>query len=135
DITNIKYKDNSFDIIMCNHVLEHVDDDSKAVREMYRVLKPGGWAIFLVPIADMPTTYENKKIKTDAGRLKHFGQVDHVRKYGRDYVDRLKSAGWNVDIYKAQDVANKKELKNMHLIEDAEKWGFTPTEIFFCTKQ
>lgn len=135
DITNIKYKDNSFDIIMCNHVLEHVDDDSKAMREMYRVLKPGGWAIFLVPIADMPTTYENKKIKTDAGRLKHFGQVDHVRKYGRDYVDRLKSAGWNVDIYKAQDVANKKELKNMHLIEDAEKWGFTPTEIFFCTKQ
>lgn len=134
DITDIKYKANSFDSIICNHVLEHVSDDIKAMKEMFRVLKPGGWAIFLVPLADMPTTYENAKIKTDEGRLKHFGQIDHVRKYGRDYVTRLESAGWKVRIYKAREIASSKEIRQMGLIEDAKDFGFTPTEIFYCTK-
>lgn len=134
DITDIQFKDNSFDIIMCNHVLEHVTDDIKAMKEMYRVLKPAGWAIFLVPIADTATTYENTKVKTDAGRLKHFGQIDHVRKYGRDYVARLESAGWKVKIYDAKEVASTKEIKQMGLVEDEKNFGFTPTEIFYCTK-
>ncbi len=134
DITDIKFKDNSFDIIMCNHVLEHVSDDVKAMKEMYRVMKPAGWAIFLVPIADKEITYENSKVKTDEGRLKHFGQIDHVRKYGTDYVGRLESAGWKVRVYKAREIASNKEIKQMVLTEDEKNFGFTPTEIFYCTK-
>lgn len=135
DITDINYKDSTFDGIICNHVLEHVSNDKKAMREMYRVLEPGGWAILLVPLADMPTTYEDTKITSEKGRLRAYGQIDHVRKYGRDYIDRLKNAGWNVNIYKAKDIATGSEIKHMSLIEDVKQWGFTSTNIFYCTKQ
>ena len=97
-ITEIQYDDNYFDIISCNHVLEHIEDDLTAMRELHRVLKSGGWAILQVPIDyNRETTYEDFSITTPEGRLKAFGQSDHVRWYGRDYKDRLAAVGFNVN--------------------------------------
>jgi len=98
DIHAIPFEENTFDVIFCNHVLEHVQDDRQAIREMHRVLKPGGWAIlqipFFHPIPDK--TFEDATITNPKEREKIFGQNDHVRLYGRDYADRLKSAGFKV---------------------------------------
>lgn len=98
DIHRIPFEENSFDIIFCNHVLEHVDDDIAAMKEMYRVLKPGGWAILQVPFFYPlnENTYEDKTITEPAAREKAFGQDDHVRMYGKDYGLRLQQAGFKV---------------------------------------
>lgn len=97
DVQKIPFDDNVFDIVMCNHVLEHVDDDYIAMKEIYRILKPGGWAILQVPIDNkLETTYEDRNITRPAEREKHFGQSDHLRMYGRDYGKRLSNAGFNV---------------------------------------
>ncbi|MEQ9467638.1 MAG: class I SAM-dependent methyltransferase [Ekhidna sp.] len=98
DIHEIPFEDNSIDIIFCNHVLEHVDDDMKALSEMRRVLKPGGWAILQVPFFYplLKTTYEDKSIVDPKEREKAFGQDDHVRMYGEDYGTRLASSGFRV---------------------------------------
>lgn len=98
DIHEIPFEDNSVDIIFCNHVLEHVDDDMKALSEMLRVLRPGGWAILQVPFFyPLPkTTYEDKSIVDPKEREKAFGQDDHVRMYGEDYGERLASSGFKV---------------------------------------
>lgn len=97
DVQNMPFEDNIFDIVICNHVLEHVEDDFKAMREILRVLKPGGIAIMLVPILfDMKKTYEDPSIIKPSERLKHFLQKDHYRIYGADYIDRVKKAGFVV---------------------------------------
>ncbi|MDZ7740893.1 MAG: methyltransferase domain-containing protein [Bacteroidota bacterium] len=97
DITNMDYPDNTFDVILCNHVLEHIEDDIKAMAELHRVLKPGGWAILQVPISyKIDKTYENPAILGEKDREAHFGQFDHVRIYGKDYFDRLGSVGFRV---------------------------------------
>lgn len=96
DITNITLPDNSFDVIICNHVLEHVPDDRKAMREMYRVLKPGGWAILQTPMSALPHTVEDLTITDPRERERLFGQDDHVRTYGADKKDRLEEAGFRV---------------------------------------
>ena len=97
DITDIQYPDDSFDVIYCSHVLEHVPDDRKAMREFRRVLRPGGWAILQVPItADV--TFEDPTVTTPAERERLFGQHDHVRRYGPDYKDRLGDAGFSVTV-------------------------------------
>lgn len=104
DITDIEYPENCFDVIICNHVLEHVLDDSKAMSELLRVVKPGGWAILQVPISlSIEKTYEDSSIKTAAEKELHFGQSDHVRIYGLDYLDRLKNAGFEVVPFKWWD--------------------------------
>ena len=97
DITNITYEDNSFDVILCSHVLEHVMDDKKAMSELFRVLSPGGWAILQAPVL-REKTYEDPAIVTPEERERLFGQRDHVRIYGLDYRDRLESAGFNVKV-------------------------------------
>jgi predicted SAM-dependent methyltransferase len=101
DITNIQFPDNSFDAIICNHVLEHIIDDRKAMSELYRSLKPGGWAILQVPLSSsLEKTYEDFSITTAAGREEAFGQEDHVRIYARDYKERLEQAGFEVNVFK-----------------------------------
>jgi SAM-dependent methyltransferase len=97
DITDIPYEENTFDVILCSHVLEHIPDDRKAMSELYRILKPGGWALILVPFeADRTETFEDSSIVDPEERTRLFGQHDHVRVYGRDFTDRLECAGFTV---------------------------------------
>lgn len=126
DIENIRMPDGSFDVILCSHVLEHVHDDRRAMREFHRVLKPGGWALLLVPITAERTT-EDPSVTDPAERLRLFGQDDHVRRYGPDYVDRLREAGFTVTTTRPADLATAQEVERM---------GLTPAagEIYFCTK-
>ena len=98
DILNLPFENESFDVVICNHVLEHIQDDSKAMSELYRVMKKGGWGIVQVPMKiSLEKTYEDFTITDPKERQKHFGQYDHVRWYGMDYFDRLKSVGFQVD--------------------------------------
>lgn len=102
DIQNMTiYADSQFQIFICSHVLEHVTDDIAAMRELYRVLAPGGWGICMVPIdLGLSEVYENANIVDEAGRWKHFGQKDHVRKYSKaGFVARLESVGFTVQQY------------------------------------
>jgi SAM-dependent methyltransferase len=98
DICNLPFEDNSYDIIFCNHVLEHIPDDTKAMQELYRVLKPNGMAILQIP-QDLAreTTFEDNSITDKKERDKVFGQYDHVRVYGRDYFDKLRRTGFKVE--------------------------------------
>ena len=99
DILDLPFEDNSFDVIICNHVLEHIADDKKAMSELYRVMKPKGWGIVQVPMKNsLEKTYEDFTITDPKERQKHFGQYDHVRWYGMDYFDRLKSVGFETEI-------------------------------------
>jgi SAM-dependent methyltransferase len=97
DIHDIPFPDNTFDVSFCNHVMEHVDDDIRAMSEIRRVLKPGGWAIIQSPLdLRLEKTFEDASITSPAEREKIFGQNDHVRTYGRDYKQRLERAGFEV---------------------------------------
>ena len=98
DICNLPFDDDSYDVIFCNHVLEHIPDDTKAMRELYRVMKPGGWGIFQIPQdLNREFTFEDHTITNKTERTKIFGQYDHVRIYGRDYFDRLRAVGFKVE--------------------------------------
>ncbi|KAA5824167.1 class I SAM-dependent methyltransferase [Algibacter amylolyticus] len=97
DICNLPFEDNSYDIILCNHVLEHIPDDTKAMQELFRVMKPGGYGIFQIPQdLNRASTFEDDSITDKKERAKIFGQYDHVRVYGRDYFDKLRSIGFKV---------------------------------------
>lgn len=99
DITAIPHPDGSFDAILCIHVLEHVPEDRAAMRELHRVLRPGGWAIVMVPLdLTLPTTFEDPSIVTPEERERAFWQADHVRLYGPDFPDRLRQAGFTVTV-------------------------------------
>jgi len=97
DIINLPFNDNSFDVIFCNHVLEHVQDDTRAMKELFRVMKKGGMGIFQVPQdLNRNVTFEDNSITNPKERAKIFGQYDHVRVYGKDYFDKLRSIGFEV---------------------------------------
>jgi SAM-dependent methyltransferase len=128
DITNIQYPDNSFDVIYCSHVLEHVPDDRTAIRECFRILKLGGWAILLVPVSG-DKTFQDLSITDPAERVRLFGQDDHVRQYGADFVDLLKEAGFMVKETVASDFLSKEEVLRMGLGNRG------AGAIFYCTKQ
>ena len=107
DIHQIPFSENIFDVVICNHVLEHVQDDIKAMSEIRRVLKPGGWAIMQVPFfSPVPdVTFEDTTITDPQEREKVFGQDDHVRMFGKDYSKRIERAGLKAvedDFAKAQ---------------------------------
>ncbi|MBN2493226.1 MAG: glycosyltransferase [Deltaproteobacteria bacterium] len=127
DITCIQMADNTFDVIICNHVLEHIQDDARAMAELYRVLKPGGWAIILVPFREnLERTYEDPSIVSPEDRTRHFGQHDHVRWYGRDYKDRLAGAGFEVKELAYARILGKKNIE-LHGLMKSEY-------IHYCTK-
>ncbi len=108
DITRIPLPDASFDVILCNHVLEHIVDDQRALGELLRVLKPGGWSILQVPISlALQATYEDFLVTTPHGREEAFGQNDHVRIYARDYDARLSGAGFQVEVFRWAAKAEK----------------------------
>ena len=97
DICNLPFEDNAYDYIFCNHVLEHIPDDTKAMNELFRVLKPNGMAILQIP-QDLKraSTFSDDTITNQKERAAIFGQYDHVRIYGRDYFDKLRSIGFKV---------------------------------------
>jgi len=98
DICRLPFKDEVYDVILCNHVLEHIPDDTTAMKELFRVLKPGGLAILQIPQdLNRQTTYEDDSITDKEERARIFGQYDHVRIYGRDYFDKLRTIGFKVD--------------------------------------
>lgn len=98
DVQHIPLDDASVDVVICNHLFEHVEDDRRAMRELYRVMRPGGWGIMMVPEdRGRATTFEDDTITDAAERTRLFGQYDHRRLYGRDYDDRLREAGFEVE--------------------------------------
>lgn len=125
DITAIDYQDNSFDVIYCSHVLEHIADDLKAMSEFRRILRPGGWAILQVPIIG-EKTYSDPAISTPSERQRVYGHHDHKRIYGPDYKQRLESVGFRVDA-----VPLGREMSS----SDVEFYGIDPDEhVYFCRK-
>ncbi len=129
DITAIQYPENTFDAILCNHVHEHIPDDRKAMNELYRVLKPGGWAILQVPFSMvLEKTYEDFTITSPQEREKYFGQKDHVRIYGKDYTQRLKEVGFTVEAY---NWTNDNAFRN-----EKNRFGLNKDEtVFYCSKK
>jgi SAM-dependent methyltransferase len=127
DIQNAQYPDNFFDAIYCSHVLEHVPDDKKAMRELYRILKISGWAILQVPInVNSNNTIEDPRINTPEKRSQFYEQKDHLRYYGLDYPQRLKEAGFKVKVDKFLLKFDNRARK---------RYGLPKTEdIYFCTK-
>ena len=126
DATNLPFDDESFDLLVCLHVLEHIEDDREAMREFFRVLAPGGRAIIQVPPSDLDRTFENPELTTPEERERAFGQWDHVRICGRDYGDRLVEAGFDVS-----------EQDDVERLEPAQRtrYGLRTGEPFYlCTK-
>ena len=98
DICDLPFEDNTFDVVFCNHVLEHITDDTKAMQELFRVMKKGGFGIFQIPQdLSRDITFEDNTITDKKERAKIFGQYDHVRVYGQDYFNKLRSIGFKVD--------------------------------------
>lgn len=99
DVSNLLFKDNSFDVILCSHVLEHVHDDNLAMRELFRVLKPNGWAIIQIPIdLNRKKTFEDPSIVLPEERKRLFGEKNHLRIYGLDFKNRLEKTGFDVQV-------------------------------------
>jgi len=124
DIHQMPFPDNHFDAVLCNHVLEHVADDIKAMNEIHRVLKPGGWAIMQVPFfSPVPeTTYEDASITNPRDREKAFGQDDHVRMFGKDFAQRIARAGL-------------KPEENEFAKTQPDRYGISKNEIIYIGKK
>jgi len=120
DIVNLPFNDNSFDVVFCNHVLEHIQDDTKAMKELFRVMKKGGMGVFQVPQdLNRDVTFEDNSITDPKERAKIFGQYDHVRVYGRDYFDKLRSVGFKVEeVNYSQKISS--ELSRRYRLMDGE---------------
>jgi SAM-dependent methyltransferase len=126
DVTDLEFEDDSFDVVMCSHVLEHVDDSDQAMRELFRVMRPGGWGILDAPIEDdLEDTFEDWSVTEPADRERVFGQRDHVRLFGRSYPDLLARAGFTVE-------------KDRYTLADGEveRFGLKPEmdHIWMCRK-
>jgi SAM-dependent methyltransferase len=119
DLHQIPFESGTFDLVLCNHVLEHVEDDRKVMAEILRILKPNGFAVLQVPIAyGNPSTYEDRSIIDPGEREKHFGQKDHLRLYGTDYPDRLREAGFTVKEWPVADHFSQEEIFRYRLAQE-----------------
>ena len=119
DICALPFEDEQFDVILCNHVLEHIPDDTQAMRELYRVLKKGGWGIFQVPQEiERAETFADDSITDPKERARIFGQYDHVRIYGMDYFDKLRSIGFSVLPLPCTEVATDEEIEKYRLVKN-----------------
>jgi len=123
DITELPYEDDFFDAVICSHVLEHIPDDKKAIKEVFRVLKPGGFAILHVPISKiLQITFEDSSIDSPEEREIAFGQFDHVRIYGQDFKTRVENVGFTLRLF------NPYKEK---WYDDIEKYALNPEEDLF----
>lgn len=127
DLHKAPFEDNSFDVIFCNHVLEHVENAEQCMSELHRIMRPGGWGIFQVPIDyNNPVTYEDKSITDPVQREIHYWQKDHVRLFGMDYGNKLRAAGFEV----IEDDYVKQLPQNL-----VERYRLDPSEtIYYCRK-
>ncbi len=128
DLHDIPFEESTFDVVFCNHVMEHVDDDIRCMQEIHRVLKPGGWAIIQSPVdMSMEKTYEDSNITSAEEREKAFLQDDHMRLYGADYGQRLRKGGF--------EVTEDEYVKKLPT-ETVKRYALPPDEIiFFCEKK
>ncbi|MBN3584550.1 class I SAM-dependent methyltransferase [Algoriphagus aestuarii] len=126
DVHQIPFEANTFDVVFCNHVMEHVDDDLLACSEINRVLKTDGWGIIQSPVYNLPYTLEDNSITDPAEREKAFGQRDHVRKYGNDYAERLRKSGIRIE-----ENLFVKELD----AEEVKQFALPKKEIIFVCKK
>lgn len=121
DVTKIDLPDNTYDVVICNHVLEHVDNVDNAFSEIKRILKPNGWAILMVPINPNVDTFEDPTITDPKERQRLFGQYDHVRQFGRDYADVLAKAGFKVDADRLYYEISENQRERMRLARPGEE--------------
>lgn len=127
DVQQIPLEAESFDAIICNHIMEHVEDDGKALRELYRILRRGGWGVILSPVElEREKTFEDDTITDPAERTRIFGQYDHRRIYGRDYAARLREAGFEV-----YDIDYKNELSKA----EQELYALPADHLYIVCKQ
>lgn len=127
DLHNIPLEDNRFDVVFCNHVMEHVDDAIQCMKELNRVMKPGGWAIMQVPQDfSRAETYEDPSIVSPEDREKHYWQKDHVRLFGRDYPDWLCKAGFEVEEF---------DVKTKYAKEIRERYRLAESEILYISRK
>ena len=127
DVTSLGFSDFSFDVIVCSHILEHVLRDQLALSELFRVLKPGGWAVILSPISlSLARTYEDSSITSKEARIKAFGQEDHVRIYGKDFIDRLRDAGFIVTSWNYAGESSSEKADRYRILKDE--------RLFICEK-
>jgi len=121
DVMNIPLPDASYDIVFCNHVLEHVENDITAMKQIHRILKLGGWAVMQVPLnPKFDVTFEDNSITSPKERERVFGQYDHVRWHGNDYPERLKSAGFRVEVFNPEQTLGSK-LIELYRLDEVEK--------------
>ncbi|WP_438977122.1 class I SAM-dependent methyltransferase [Polaribacter sp.] len=118
DICDLPFKENEFDVVFCNHVLEHIPDDTKAMQELYRVMKKGGFGVFQIPQdLSRDATFEDNSITDKDERAKIFGQYDHVRVYGKDYFNKLRSVGFKVDEVDYTKKIDSKQIERFCLMK------------------
>ena len=122
-----QFADGSFDYVIANHVLEHIPDEAKAFSELKRVLKEDGKLVISFPICTDMLTYEDSSITSREGRLKAFGQEDHVRLYGTDFKERIERYGLDVKVYTPQEILPHEEVKKYALIPDDVMMVCTPS--------
>lgn len=119
DLHHLPFRDGDFDVIICNHVLEHVDDDGRCMRELRRVLEPCGFAIINVPIHPTSAiTLEDRSVTEPEERARLYGQDNHVRYYGADYADRLRAAGFDVKVERYAEELSSEELERFRIVTD-----------------
>jgi len=126
DVTRLPFRDNSFDVIYCSHVLEHVPDDRAAMAELFRVLRPSGWGLIQVPISSK-RTFEDFTITNPIDRARVFGRYDHVRRYGLDYADRLREAGFKVTVFSPKEILGAEYEQKKMYFQDFRR-------VFYCQK-
>lgn len=137
DVTSMAFADEVFDLVYCSHVLEHVEQDRKALRELRRVLRVGGHAIFQVPIV-AAKTLEDPTVVDPEERLAAFGATDHVRGYGADFAARLRTEGFQVETFQVGDVVKEEaEVSRLGLaraVQRATATGLPKEALFFCRR-
>lgn len=133
NVEEMPLEDESYDVIMANHILEHVENLDKALKEIYRVLKKGGWAILLSPInPERETTYSDSSITEPLEREKHFGQKDHLREFGQDYAEVLSMSGLEVKADNYIEELKPEEIKRFAIAQDKIT---IEHKIFICFKR